>query len=150
MTTVHRRRGRRVLAAALTALTFLGVMYSPVAVAEPNSDSWDIGEFDYCVKQTGKGLDGADPLDIPEKVRENQRYCCDRSGGVWNGSSCVAPAGDSSGAQQVPGNIELAPVAPVAPPRAEPPRAPSSVPVFTPPAKCPPDGRDGACRQPVS
>lgn len=142
--------GRGFIAAAIaaTALVFGGVVTPPLAVGEPNSGSWDIEEFDYCLKQTSKGLGGADPLDIGAKVKENQRYCCYRSGGVWNGDTCVAPSGNSAGTQQVPGNIETAPVVTMAPPQGDPPRVSGDSPVVTQVPKCPPDSREAGCLPP--
>jgi hypothetical protein len=141
------KRGRMATAGALAAVALaLGGMFSaPIAVGEPTNDSWDIEEFDYCVRQTSKNLDGVDPLEVGAKVQENQRYCCHRSGGVWNGNSCVAPSGNSAGAQQVPGDIQLAPVVTPAPPQAEPPQAPNGAPVLTRPPKCPPDSIGDGC-----
>ena len=146
--TASTRRGFVAGAMAAAVLAFGGMVSPPSAVGEPNSGNWDIEEFDYCLKQTSKGLGGTDPLDIDAKVQENQQYCCYRSGGVWNGSTCVAPSGNSPGAQQVPGDIETAPVVTLAPPQADPPRVSGDSPVVTQSPKCPFDSREAGCPPP--
>jgi hypothetical protein len=149
--TSHLRRGliRMAIALAAVVLAFGGAAIPPLAAAEPNSGNWDLDEYKYCLKQTAKDLDGLDPLDIPAQVEENQKYCCYRSGGEWSGGKCVAPASNSVGTRQIPGDIETATVEPQAPPRGGAPRIPGDMPAVTQEPACPPDSSDPACSPPV-
>jgi hypothetical protein len=80
------------LAVACILLVFLQTS-SPRA--EPNSGTWDIGEFDSCF---GMGPDEHEKYfggDM-QKLWEHYRYCCYMSGGEWAGDKCVAPSSSSS------------------------------------------------------
>jgi hypothetical protein len=124
--------GRGLLTAlASVAIAFGAAATAPVAVATPNSGNWDLDEYNYCLRQTAKDLDGVDPLDIPAKVEENQKYCCYRSGGEWSGGKCVAPSGNSIGTRQLPGDIATATLTPAPPQHPIPPGISADIPAMT-------------------
>jgi hypothetical protein len=96
---------------------------------------WDIEEYDYCMRQTGGVPPGSDPI---AKEEENDRYCCYRSGGVWNGITCAAPPAEGEGAALPPSGprVDL-PTVHVQPPIVAPPNPPlvgPIVPVLPPTA----------------
>ena len=80
------------------ALAFGTNAFDPViAGAQPNNGSdpaqeWDIKLYDSCIKMY-------DPGTAPVTLSEWDRYCCDHTGGVWNGSKCEAPAGEPAQSQ---------------------------------------------------
>jgi hypothetical protein len=139
----HARR-RFIVAAA--AVAFVGGATPPAALAEPNSGNWDLDEYNYCLRQTSKNLDGLDPLDIPAQVLENQKYCCYRSGGEWSGDKCVAPSGNSVGTRQIPPGIETAPVVTQAPSAPIKPQISGDMPTVTLAPACPPGSTDPNCQ----
>ena len=112
-----RRLARSALIAC--AITFAAAACPGIATAAP---VWDIEEYDYCMRQTG-GMPASDPVAQEE---ENDRYCCYRSGGVWNGITCAAPAADGEGgAVLLPGGPKFdLPTLPVRPPIVAPPPPP--------------------------
>ena len=82
--------------------------YPATATAEPGSGTWDIEQYDDCVRKespTNPDDQGWDYLIITMKT------CCLESGGVWQdngrGGRCVAPPGDSQGSRQLPGNVQI-------------------------------------------
>jgi hypothetical protein len=114
-----RTASRRLLSAALlsAAVTLGGATHGflPVAGAAPN---WDIENYDDC-------LNDIDTNNSVEIIIELIKYCCDHSGGVWQGEQghtvgqmCAAPAAmGGDGAQPtspwVPKSpIDLVPVKP--------------------------------------
>lgn len=120
-----RHLGRGVFCAAAVALA--GAACPVIAVAEP---VWDIEEYDYCLRQTGSMPPGSDPV---AKEEENDRYCCYRSGGVWNGLTCVTPAAEGEGAAIPPSGPKAGlPTVQVRPPIVAPPGPPVNPPVIAP------------------
>jgi hypothetical protein len=87
---------RRLLPAALFAATVaLGIAACPaIAAAAPDSGTWDIEEYDSCLRQVNS-VPAIDPI---AREEEAFRYCCYRSGGVEvaGGENCVAPAATDS------------------------------------------------------
>ena len=85
---------RHLVPAAILCVTagFGFIAFPATAAAAP---AWDIEEYDYCLKQTTDGVPSNDPV---AQFEEAERYCCYRSGGVYNGQGCVAPPaqGDSA------------------------------------------------------
>lgn len=122
------RLARIAVVAAVIAL--VGALCSVTATAAP---VWDVEEYDYCMKQTTSGVPTTDPVG---QFEEADRYCCDRSGGVHNGLTCVAPPAEAEQGVLPPPKAGL-PTVRVQPPNVAPPRAPVVVapPVTTlPPA----------------
>jgi hypothetical protein len=108
-------------AALLVAAATLGgsAVGSPaIACAEPNSGEWDIGAYDQCLK------DGV-ANDVPNAWWiDHMRWCCERSGGVWNTGkeACQAPPAQPAGATPLPPQANLPPGIPtLAPVPANPP-----------------------------
>jgi hypothetical protein len=100
-----------------------------VAIAEPNnSGTWDIEAYDACIKKL-RPWESASQMVLDAILQS----CCENSGGVWNGNTCVAPPGQPAGQTQVPPPRDTSglPVdnPPVNPgPQAAPPRDPSRIP----------------------
>lgn len=112
-----RRLARAALFAA--AVTLASAACPAVATAEP---VWDVEEYDYCMRQTGGVPPGSDPIAQEE---ENDRYCCHRSGGVWNGITCAAPPAEAADAGQPPSGPRVGlPTVRVEPPIVAPPNPP--------------------------
>ena len=93
------------LGAAFT-LVASTLQFSAVATAQPNDGAWDVIAFDDCLKKYNPGQAGSE-----EEMEARIKWCCLDTGGVWkdNGSGtteCVAPS-DSSGSQQLPGNVHI-------------------------------------------
>ena len=110
---------RRLARAALiaSAMTFAAAACPGIVTAAP---VWDIEEYDYCMRQTGGVPPGSDPIAQEE---ENDRYCCYRSGGVWNGITCASPPAE--GAVLLPEGPKVGlPTLPVRPPIVAPPPPP--------------------------
>ncbi|MEO3756764.1 hypothetical protein ABGB19_00510 [Mycobacterium sp. B14F4] len=110
---------QRLARAAVLAATVVlfGAVCPATATAEP---VWDVEEYDYCMKQTTVGVPTTDPVG---QFEEADRYCCDRSGGVHNGVTCVAQPAKSEQAVLPPPRAGL-PTVQVRPPNLAPPRAP--------------------------
>lgn len=107
-------------AAVFAAAVTLGSAACPaIATAEP---VWDIEEYDYCMRQTG-GTPSSDPIAQEE---ENDRYCCYRSGGVWNGLTCASPPAKEAGLLPI-GPKDGLPTVKVPPPFVAPPNPPMPV-----------------------
>jgi hypothetical protein len=74
----------------------IGVGYPSVAGADPNNGNgpgggeWDIGIYDNCMKNHPTA-----GLTLDEQY-DQQRFCCDTSGGVWTSHGCTAPPGEAS------------------------------------------------------
>ena len=125
-----RRLARAVLFAV--AVTLASAACPAIATAEP---VWDVEEYDYCMRQTGGAPPGSDPVAQEE---ENDRYCCYRSSGVWNGITCAAPAPAAKGEGAVlppSGPKADLPTVAVKPPIVAPPNPPvlgPAVPVLPP------------------
>ena len=89
-TLTHRLNAAFVLGALrpvlLSAALALGLSWSAPAIAEANNDSWDIGEYDSCIKMPYDKIDV-----LTSDYVEHIRYCCHKSGGIWTGRKCVAP-----------------------------------------------------------
>ncbi|MGZ4564624.1 MAG: hypothetical protein ACXVX6_13895 [Mycobacterium sp.] len=81
-----------VSAALITAAAALG--YPVGAFAQPNTGEWDGGAYDQCIKSWNTGNTG-NTGSKPSDFYDHQRYCCEKSGGIWAGAggpgSCVAP-----------------------------------------------------------
>ncbi len=94
----HRSRLLSLFAAGAIGLGYLaiGIGYPSIAAADPNNGSgpgggeWDIGIYDNCMKNHPTA-----GLTIDEQY-DQQRYCCDVSGGVWTSHGCTAPPGEAS------------------------------------------------------
>ena len=88
---------RRMRLALLMATVALCAAVCPaIATAAP---VWDVEEYDYCIKQTTVGVPTTDPVG---QFEEADRYCCDRSGGVHNGVTCVAPPAEAEAVRPPP------------------------------------------------
>jgi hypothetical protein len=81
------------------AITVIGAAFPATSTAEP---VWDIEEYDYCMRQAGSQPPGQDPI---AKEEENDRYCCYRSGGQWNGLTCAAPPAKDQAVEVPPGGV---------------------------------------------
>jgi hypothetical protein len=103
------KRLRRLLPAALFAapIAFTGfVLVNPAtACAEP---AWDVGEYDSCSRNFPPGTDHT-----VESWTEHMKWCCFKSGGVWNTTTqdCGAPPiqgppGGQPGPVVTPGQVE--------------------------------------------
>ena len=85
-TTVGIRIAQCLAATAVVAGVAIGT--AAMAGAEPTNprpnpgNEWDIGAYDDCLKR-GSGDDSP----------SSQRYCCEESGGVWQGRTPGGPAG---------------------------------------------------------
>ena len=111
------------LGALAVAATPLG--YPAIANAEPGSGTWDIEQFDDCVRRESP----PHPEDFGwDYLMATRKTCCLESGGVWRETItgrgvCEAPPGDSKGSRQLPGGVEVpsdlatAPTVTKAPPR---------------------------------
>jgi hypothetical protein len=119
-----RKVARTALFTAAIALGTTTLGYPAIAAADPNngggpggSGEWDIGIYDNCMKNHPPG-----GLTLDEWV-DQQRFCCDTSGGVWTSHGCTAPAAGAS-SPLGPGQ----PPARVAPPNMAPPQPPPTTP----------------------
>ena len=111
------------LGALAVAATPLG--YPAIANAEPGSGTWDIEQFDDCVRRESP----PHPEDFGwDRSMATRKTCCLESGGVWRETItgrgvCEAPPGDSKGSRQLPGGVQVpsdlatAPTVTKAPPR---------------------------------
>ena len=99
MTTNHTpARWHQVTAAALfIATAAAGLSFAGTADAQPNngggtSGEWDIGAYDFCMKNHP-------PLYTTEEVLDHHRWCCESTGGVWGSGDygCHAPPAELSG-----------------------------------------------------
>lgn len=81
----------------LSAVLALGLSWSAPAIAESNNDSWDIGEYDSCIKMPYDKIDV-----LTSDYVEHIRYCCHKSGGIWTGRKCVAPPAKPPSTSSVP------------------------------------------------
>ena len=115
-----RRLARATLLAAGVILA--GTAFPAIATAEA---VWDIEEFDYCLRQTNGNPNGSTIRDPIKREEDNERYCCDRSGGVHNGNNCVAPPAKDAAAAP-PKKVGL-PTLTVQPPIVAPPTTPAAV-----------------------
>jgi hypothetical protein len=107
------RRLRHLAAAGLIAAA---ASVSVSAIAEPATASaapreWDIGAYDTCITNL---LDQIQKGNIDEKnFISAKQFCCEDSGGVWNGHDCVAPPANPA---QAPGNVPTQTFQPAPPP----------------------------------
>jgi hypothetical protein len=101
-----RKLGVAGLFAAAIAFGFGTVGASGTALAEPDSGTWDIEEYDDCIEDMARIRGG-------NLKRGDWESCCYQSGGVWvprdfGTGWCVAPpAQPSSGSRQLPGNVHI-------------------------------------------
>lgn len=72
---------------ALLSVALVGPPHIAPAVAEEGT--WDIGEYDSCVRMPYNKIDK-----LMRDYVEHIRYCCWKSGGKWTGKKCVAPPAD--------------------------------------------------------
>jgi hypothetical protein len=104
------RPWRRLLpAAVLATVTALGgVAYTSSATAGAEPKEWDIASYDSCmIYARDRFLTGQTD---PQTFKDESRFCCERSGGVWvegkttGVDDCAAPAaGPSSSQPSLPG-----------------------------------------------
>jgi hypothetical protein len=135
MTTIPNRFRQLLPAAVVVAALATGantVAYTAIVTAEA---VWDIEEYDYCMRQTG-GIPPSPGEDPIEKEEENDRYCCHRSGGVWNGITCATPPAEAQGAALPPKRPDKVglPTVRVEPPIVGPPNPPFVGPTVLVPA----------------
>jgi hypothetical protein len=97
--------------------------YPAIAAADPNngggnggSTEWDIGAYDFCMKNHP-------PLYTIEENLDHHRWCCESTGGVWGSHGCQAPAGAASAPADPFGPPPAAPTNVQAPPPPENPTA---------------------------
>jgi hypothetical protein len=109
---------------AAIALGTTTLAYPAIAGADPNngggtggSDEWDIGGYDFCMKNHP-------PLYTIEDNLDHHRWCCESTGGVWGSHGCQAPAGAASAPADPFGQPPAAPTNIQAPPPPENPTAP--------------------------
>ena len=108
-----------------TAAIALGATgYPAIAGADPNngggtsgSGEWDIGAYDFCMKNHP-------PLYTIQDNLDHHRWCCESTGGVWGSHGCQAPAGAASAPADPFGPPQAAPTNIQAPPPPENPTAP--------------------------
>jgi hypothetical protein len=80
----------------VTAMALASLQATPLR-AEANSGTWDIAEYDSCMPRSADDLDRIlGPSWNVEDLIEHYRYCCYKSGGVWTGRQCQAPASSAS------------------------------------------------------
>lgn len=116
-----RKLGVAGLFAAAIAFGF-GTLGEPaIALAQPDSGTWDIEDYDDCLQSILRLQGHLNPGDW--------EGCCYHSGGVWipgdfGHGTCVAPPAEpASGSRQLPGNLHIpsdiatAPTLTKAPPR---------------------------------
>src|SRR5882757_3482885 len=91
--TVASGHGRHPLHATAAA----GLAFAGTADAQPNnggstSDEWDIGAYDFCMKNHP-------PLYTTQDVLDHHRWCCESTGGVWGSgdNGCHVPPAELSG-----------------------------------------------------
>lgn len=94
---MHWSRVASLVAPGAIAVGYLaiGIGYPSIAGADPNNGNgpggeWDIGIYDNCMKNHPTA-----GLTLDEQY-DQQRFCCDTSGGVWTSHGCTAPAGQAS------------------------------------------------------
>jgi len=96
------------------SIAFANAFGATPAGAEPNSGAWDVIQYDNCVNSYPY-----DPEDDIQRYEDHLKWCCAKSGGVWNenpdqpggGFKCVAPPPSSRlGLRQLPSDIATAPV----------------------------------------
>jgi hypothetical protein len=109
------------LFAAAVALGANTIGTAPVAVAAPNGGTWDLDAYEECLKVMR-------PWESPtqELLDKILKYCCEDSGGIWDGNTCVAPPTEGAPNRQTPSGVGDNPQ--VAPPPPPPPRDPSRLP----------------------
>ena len=110
------------LFAAAAAFAGSAVGLPPIAAAEPGSGTWDIEQYDDCVRREVPP-DGSGDWTF---FKAAMKLCCLESGGVWRendagGGRCVAPPANSQGSRQIPADIATAPTVTQAPLRPVPP-----------------------------
>jgi hypothetical protein len=109
-----------------TAIVLAGTPlgYIAIAGADPNngggtggSAEWDIGAYDFCMKNHP-------PLHTIEENLDHHRWCCESTGGVWGSHGCQAPAGAASAPADPFGPPQAAPTNIQAPPSPQNPSGP--------------------------
>lgn len=118
------KAGGPLLFSAAIALGTGTLGYPAMAGADPNngggtsgSGEWDIGAYDFCMKNHP-------PLYTIEENLDHHRWCCESTGGVWGSHGCQAPAGAASAPADPFGPPPAAPTNIQAPPPPENPTAP--------------------------
>jgi hypothetical protein len=100
-----RKFGVAGLFTAAIAFGFSTVAGPATALAQPDSGTWDIEDYDDCLQSILRLQGHLNPGDW--------EGCCLHSGGVWipgdfGLGTCVAPPGEpASGSRQVPGNVHV-------------------------------------------
>jgi hypothetical protein len=85
---------------ATLALVATAVAFASPAVAAAEPKEWDIGTYDQCTASY--------PYDRQENIArwyDHLKYCCLKTGGVWEGSKCVAPPKDQAEAWTPPSDL---------------------------------------------
>lgn len=111
VTAAARLLGPAILLAAAATVGGSAVGDPAVACAEPRE--WDIEAYDKCMQDFA-----GDPQKDPDTWYFHVRVCCLNSGGVYDGTRCVAPPADAQTGPQInlpPGGVPQLTVAPVAP-----------------------------------
>ena len=100
-----RKLGVAGLFTAAIAFGFSTVGGPATALAEPDSGTWDIEDYDDCLQSILR-FQG-------HLTRGDWASCCLHSGGVWipgdfGHGRCVAPPAEpASGSRQLPGNVQI-------------------------------------------
>jgi hypothetical protein len=107
----HPARLRRLLPAALFAAA-VALASSTLGYPAIANAVWDVEKYDRCVADLVEpGADIAVQITI-------ERYCCEQSGGLWNGNqvACQAPPAQGAGTDTSPPPKAGIPTVPVQPP----------------------------------
>ena len=101
---LNRVKYAAILLGAVAVAAFPPVGLTAVASAEK---VWDIETYDYCMEQIRAHYQRGE-ITLQE-LTEDAKVCCEYNDGVWNAATqdCQAPPGDTKGARQLPGNIQI-------------------------------------------
>ena len=94
------------------------VALSAIALAEPNTDSWDLEAFDACLRKIDTTVYPGAKFLQEDAVHQAMMNCCLESGGVWssNTNTCSAPPGQAPAPRiNIPPELGNAPVATMTP-----------------------------------
>jgi hypothetical protein len=97
---------RGITSAAAIVATAVALASTVVASAEPRE--WDIGGYDQCKASY--------PYDRQADVGrwyDHLKYCCLKTGGVWDGAKCVSPPKDEPKDWRPPLDLPSGPLTPV-------------------------------------
>lgn len=116
------RLGIPALGSLIAAAIALG--YPAIGGADPNNGNgpgggeWDIGIYDNCMKNHPTA-----GLTLDEQY-DQQRFCCDTSGGVWTSHGCTAPSAATATSSPLGPPARVVPPNMSAPPPPKPPAPP--------------------------